>query len=151
MQHYSSLEEVELQNAHLTIGVFDGVHRGHQQIVRRLVYDAHAQSAPAVVLTFDPHPASVLSGQDIKYLTTPQERAEILGGLGIDFVVTQRFTHDFSTVSAQEFMSRLKKHLGLKRLLIGYDFALGRGRPGNAPRLTELPPQIDSPYAVLPA
>ena len=151
MQHYSSLEEVELQNAHLTIGVFDGVHRGHQQIVRRLVYDAHAQSAPAVVLTFDPHPASVLSGQDIKYLTTPQERAEILGGLGIDFVVTQRFTHDFSTVSAQEFMSRLKKHLGLKRLLIGYDFALGRGREGNAARLTELGREMDYSVEVIPA
>ena len=138
MQHYHSLEQVSLQNAWLTIGVFDGVHRGHRELIHKLTKDAHDQNAPSVVLTFDPHPASVLTGHDIKCLTTPDERADILETLGVDIVITQRFTADLSTATALEYMSRLKQTLDLKRLLIGYDFALGKGREGNAARLTEI-------------
>jgi riboflavin kinase/FMN adenylyltransferase len=151
MQHIHSLEELTLKNSHLTIGVYDGVHRGHQQIIRKLVHDAHAQNEPAVVLTFDPHPASVLSGREIKCLTTPDERAELLGNLGVDFVLTQRFTRDLSTATAQEYMSTLKQTLGLKRLLIGYDFALGKGREGNATRLAEIGREMDYSVEVIPA
>jgi len=138
MQHYRSLEEVNLQKSWLTIGVFDGVHRGHQEIIKKLTTGAHANDAPAVVLTFNPHPASVLSGQDIKCLTLPDERADLLGKLGVDVVITEPFTRELSTVSAHDFMSRLTGRLGLQHLLIGYDFALGKGREGNAARLTEI-------------
>ncbi|MCE9646623.1 MAG: bifunctional riboflavin kinase/FAD synthetase [Chloroflexi bacterium] len=138
MQHYYFLEEVSATNAWLTIGVFDGVHRGHREIIRKLTASAHAQQAPAIVLTFDPHPASVLTGREIRCLTTPQERAKMLGELGVDMVITQRFTRDLSTATAHEYMSRLKKFLGLSHLLIGYDFALGKGREGNAARLAEI-------------
>jgi riboflavin kinase / FMN adenylyltransferase len=151
MQHVHSPEELTLKNSYLTIGVFDGVHRGHQQIVRKLAADAHAQKAPAVVLTFDPHPASVLSGHALKCLTTSEERADLLGELNVDFVITQRFTQDLSTVSAHEYMSHLKQTLGLKRLLIGYDFALGKGREGNASRLTKLGREMDYTVEVIPA
>jgi riboflavin kinase/FMN adenylyltransferase len=138
MRHYRSLEEVNLENSWLTVGVFDGVHRGHQQIIKRLTAGAHAHDAPAVVLTFDPHPASVLGGHDIKCLTLPDERADLLKQLGVDVVITQRFTRELSTVTAYDFMSLLTRQLGLKHLLIGYDFALGKGREGNAARLTEI-------------
>jgi len=138
MQHYHSLEEVNLQDSWLTIGVFDGIHRGHQEIIKKLTTGAHADDAPAVVLTFDPHPASVLSGHEIKCVTLPDERADLLGKLGVDVVITERFTRELSTVTAYDFMSRLTPHLGLRHLLIGYDFALGKGREGNAPRLTEI-------------
>ena len=138
MQHYHSLEEVNLQNSWLTIGVFDGVHRGHQEIIKKLTTGAHANDAPAVVLTFTPHPASVLGGQEIKCLTLPDERADLLGKLGVDVVITEPFTRELSTVSAHDFMSRLTRRLGLQHLLIGYDFALGKGREGNAARLTEI-------------
>lgn len=138
MQHYYSLEEVPVKNAWLTVGVFDGVHRGHREIIRKLTTEAHANNAPAVLLTFDPHPANVLTGRDIKCLTTPAERADLLGNLGVDIVITQRFTPDLSTVPAYEYMSHLKDTLGLRHLLIGYDFALGRGRAGNAVRLAEI-------------
>jgi len=138
MQHYRSLEEVSTQNAWLTIGVFDGIHRGHREIIQKLTAGAHANHAPAALLTFEPHPASVLSGQEIKCLTTPKERADLLAALGMDIVITQRFTRDLSTVSAFEYMSQLKQTLGLGHLLIGYDFALGKGREGNAKRLAEI-------------
>src|SRR5512145_1304210 len=111
MQHYRSLEEVNLQNSWLTVGVFDGVHRGHQQIIKQLTTGAHANGAPAVVLTFDPHPASVLSGHEIKCLTTPDERADLLSRLGVDVVITQRFTRELSTVSAMDYMSTLTARL----------------------------------------
>jgi riboflavin kinase/FMN adenylyltransferase len=138
MRHYHSLEEVSVKNAWLTIGVFDGVHRGHREIIRKLVTDAHTNHAPAVLLTFDPHPASVLTGQEIKCLTTPEERADLLGSLGVDIVITQHFTRDLAAATAFDYMSRLKQTLDLKHLLIGYDFALGKGREGNANRLTEI-------------
>jgi riboflavin kinase/FMN adenylyltransferase len=138
MQHYRSFEEVNLRNSWLTVGVFDGVHRGHQQIIEKLTTGARANEAPAVVLTFDPHPASVLGGHEIKCLTLPEERADLLGQLGVDVVITQHFTREFSTVTAYDFMSRLTRQLGVQHLLIGYDFALGKGREGNATRLTEI-------------
>lgn len=151
MQHYRSLEEVTLTNSYLTVGVFDGVHRGHREIIYKLVKDAHANNANAVVLTFEPHPASVLTGKEIHCLTTPDERADLFGSLGVDTVITQRFTPDLSTVPAHEYMSRLKTHLGLNHLLIGYDFALGKGREGNAPRLKEIGSELGYTVEVAPA
>src|SRR4026208_2237988 len=151
MGHYRSLEEVSLQNSWLTIGVFDGVHRGHQQIIKKITAGAHANEAPAVVLTFDPHPASVLGGREIKCLTLPEERADLLGQLGVDVVVTERFTRALSMVTAYDFMSRLTRQLGLKHLLIGYDFALGKGREGNAARLTEIGSELGYSVEVVPA
>lgn len=146
MRHFHSLDEVSLQRTRLTIGVYDGVHRGHQEIVRRLVTDS-----PSAVLTFHPHPASVLSGRELKCLTTPDERAELMAALGVDVVITEPFTRDLAAVSAYEFMARLKHHLGLERLLIGYDFALGRGREGNAARLTEIGQELGFTVEVAPA
>lgn len=151
MQHYRSLEEVNLQNSWLTVGVFDGVHRGHQQIIQKITAGAHANDAPAVVLTFDPHPTSVLSGREIKYLTLPDERAELLAQLGMDVVVTEKFTRELSQVTAYDFMSWLKRQLGLKHLLIGYDFALGKGREGNAARLAEIGLGLGYSVDVIPA
>ena len=139
MIHYRSLEEVSLLNSWLTIGVFDGVHRGHQEILSNLAADAHRNGAPAVVLTFWPHPAVVLGKRyDLKTLTTPEERAELLGAQGVDVVITQPFTPDFARLSAEEFMRRTSLSLGLRSLWIGYDFALGHNREGNLERLIEL-------------
>lgn len=151
MNHYHSLEKINVQNSYLTIGMFDGVHRGHRQIIQKLVDDAHANHAPAVLLTFDPHPASVLTNKTIRLLTTPDERAQILSSLGVDTVITQRFTSDLSQVTAIQYMTRLKESLGLAHLLIGYDFALGKGREGNAPRLTEIGKDLNYSVEIIPA
>jgi riboflavin kinase/FMN adenylyltransferase len=139
MQHYRSLDDIALQNSWLTIGVFDGVHRGHQEILSNLTAGAHQNGAPAVVLTFWPHPAMVLGKRhDLKCLTTPEERANLLGDLGVDAVITQPFTPDFANLSAFDFMRRVSRRLGLRSLWIGYDFALGRNREGDLERLTEI-------------
>ena len=139
MQHFWSLEEVDLQNAWLTIGSFDGVHRGHQAILQQLTAGAHANGAPAVVLTFHPHPAVVLRNrQGPYYLTSPEERAALLGESGADVVITHPFNRQVANLTAGEFVTRLHRYLGLKHLCVGRDFALGHGREGNIPVLEKL-------------
>lgn len=152
MLHYHSLDELTLNNSCLAIGIFDGVHRGHQEILRPLVSEAHASGLTPVILTFDPHPAMVLGGKtDFKCLTTPDERAALLGLFGIEVVITQTFDREFANQTAGDFMRRLSKTLGLRKLMIGYDTALGRGREGNAARLTEIGTQLGYTVQVIPA
>lgn len=143
MTHYQSLEAVSLTGSWLTIGVFDGVHRGHQEIIRQLTAGAHQSGAPAVLLTFSPHPAKVLAGREIPCLTTPEERAEILFALGVDDVITMLFTRELADRTAEDFMAELKTRLGLRKLLIGYDFALGKGRAGDFQRLSQIGRELD--------
>lgn len=139
MQHFRSLDDLSLLDSWLTIGVFDGVHRGHQEILAQLTAGAHQKDAPAVVLTFWPHPAVVLGKRyDLKCLTMPEERADLLGKAGVDIVITQTFTPEFAKLSAWDFMRRVANHLGLRSLWIGYDFALGHNREGNLERLSEI-------------
>jgi riboflavin kinase/FMN adenylyltransferase len=139
MLHHSSLKGLHLQGAWLTIGSFDGVHRGHQAIVRKLVAGAHAVGAPAVVLTFFPHPSIILRGRSGPfYLTSPEERAALLGQIGVDHVITLKFDKALASQTARTFVQSLYDHLGLRHLCIGHDFALGRGREGDLPFLQDL-------------
>src|SRR3990172_3164460 len=143
MRHFWSLEEVQLQNSWLTIGSFDGVHRGHQEIVNRLIAGGHPVGSPAVVLTFFPHPAFVLGKREKPfYLTSPEERAKLLGELGADVVITHPFDRQVASTSAYDFMAKLKEHLNLKHLIVGDDFALGRNREGNISALRRLGAEV---------
>ncbi len=142
MQHYRSIDELTLENSWLTVGVFDGVHRGHQQVLNKLTAGAHANGVPAVVLTFDPHPAKVFGRGEIRLLTLPGERARLLGELGVDVVITQPFNMSVANITAFDFMKRLKDHLGVSHLVLGYDSTLGKDREGNATRLTEIGSQL---------
>ncbi|HEY58508.1 MAG TPA: bifunctional riboflavin kinase/FAD synthetase [Anaerolineae bacterium] len=152
MQHYRSLEGVHLQGAWLTIGAFDGVHLGHRAIIEPFVAEAHAAGAPAVVLTFFPHPSVVLQRQQRPfYLSTPEEKAELLGALGVDVVITHRFNRRVAALSARAFMERLKAHLGLRMLWVGYDFALGRNREGDIPTLKRLGEELGYQVHVMEA
>ena len=150
MRHFWSLEDVNLQDTWLTIGTFDGVHRGHQEIVRKLAAGAHANGAQAVVLTFYPHPAIVLGKrQDPFYLTNPEERAALLGEFGADIVISFPFTPQIATTSAHEFVSLLKAHIGMVHLIVGPDFALGRDRGGNVSTLKKFGQEFDYTLATL--
>lgn len=135
----NSLNDLSLQNSWLAIGVFDGVHLGHQHMLNLLTAGAHAEKLPAVVLTFDPHPAVVLGKQTgFKWLSPPLERSSLLKAQGVDHIILQHFDRDFASISARDFMQSLSRQLGLRRLLVGHDFALGRDRQGDVPYLTRL-------------
>jgi riboflavin kinase/FMN adenylyltransferase len=132
MQHYNTLESVSLEHSWLTIGVFDGVHIGHQHILSELKKGARSVQSPAVVLTFQPHPAKVLGRQNnLQLLNTPEERASRLAEFGADIVITQNFTRTLAETSAQDYLSLLQKHLRFTHLSVGHDFALGHNREGN--------------------
>lgn len=149
VSHYTSIDGLAIKNAWLTIGIFDGLHRGHQELLRQLVSGAHAAGSPAVVLTFYPHPAVVLGGKtDFKWLTTPVERLALLDSSGVDVVITQPFDRALADQTAEEFMRRLARTLGLRTLVVGYDTALGRGRQGTASRLAEIGGELN--YTVRP-
>ena len=151
MIHAHSIDELALERSRLTVGVFDGVHRGHQQIVRRLTEGAHAGGVPAVVCSFWPHPASVLGSHEVKCLTMPEERARLLQEMGVDVVIAQTFDRALANTSAADFVARLKRHLGFERLLIGYDFALGKDRQGDAARLAAMGVELGYELEVIPA
>ena len=151
MQHYRSLEEASLPDSWLTVGVFDGVHRGHRQIMDRLVSGAHADGMPAVVLTFDPHPAKIFGRVDIKLLSLPGERAKLLGDLGVDVVITHPFSRAFADTTASDFMKMVRERLGVRRLVLGYDSTLGRNREGDVARLTAIGSELGYAVETVPA
>ena len=139
MRHLYSIQEANLHNSWLTIGNFDGVHLGHQALIRKLIADAVLNHAVSVVLTFHPHPAEVLGRRTGSfYLTTPTERAEFLGSLGVEYVITQPFSVSLAETSASDFVQLLHQHLGFGKLFVGHDFALGRGREGDETMLCSM-------------
>jgi riboflavin kinase/FMN adenylyltransferase len=152
MQHFRTLEDVHLRDTWLTIGTFDGVHRGHQEILDNVVTGARQAGAQSVALTFFPPPAVVLRKRsEPYYLTSPEERATLMGELGIDLVVTYPFTLETSTISARSFTEMLHRHLGMRHLCVGADFALGRGREGNVPYLRRLGEELEFTVEAYPA
>jgi riboflavin kinase/FMN adenylyltransferase len=152
MQTYLGFPDPPLtQSAYLTIGNFDGVHRGHQALVSQMVQAAHDTDCLAGLLTFDPHPLSVLRPDvPLAYLTSADERAEVLAALGLDFVLVMPFSRQVAALSAAEFMSTLAGNIPLRALWIGPDFALGRGREGNAARLSEIGASLGYSVQIVP-
>jgi riboflavin kinase/FMN adenylyltransferase len=151
MRHYRSLSQLQLKDTWLTIGSFDGVHLGHQALARHIISQAQASSAPSVVLTFHPHPASVVRNRKGRYyLTTPEERANLLGDLGVDYVVTQLFDKHVARTPAFDFLDFLYKHLQMRGLCVGDDFALGRDREGDIPALKAYGSKIGYRVDILP-
>ncbi len=139
MQHHRDLSEVSITGSLLTIGSFDGVHIGHQQIIEPMIARAHQKGLPAVVVTFHPHPQLVIH-DEIRpyYLTLPEKRAQLLGELGVDHVLTYPFSNSTSDLSPEEFVSSLHESFRFQELWVGYDFALGKDRKGTPTYLREL-------------
>ncbi|MBM3319337.1 MAG: riboflavin biosynthesis protein RibF [Candidatus Eisenbacteria bacterium] len=122
------------------IGVFDGVHAGHREIFERTMRAASSLSATSAVFTFDPHPRAVLpDARSPRILTTLDEKLHILERLGIELTVVIPFDRAFASMSAEEFVdSWLVSRLDLRRVVIGYDFRLGRDRAANGAALGAL-------------
>jgi riboflavin kinase / FMN adenylyltransferase len=117
----------------LTIGVFDGLHRGHRVVVDALLESARTCAGVAWVATFDPHPDTVVRGvQDRTWITPPEERAAILHAWGVDRVEVERFDRSLMALSPEAFLERvLGAGAPLRVLVMGPDFRMGRGRMGN--------------------
>ncbi|HSP11028.1 MAG TPA: FAD synthetase family protein, partial [Salegentibacter sp.] len=128
----------------VTIGTFDGVHIGHRKIIERLVNAAKAGNLESVILTFFPHPRMVLQqDSDIKLINTIEERKEILSKTGIDHLVVHPFTHQFSRLTALEFVRDiLVNKLKARRVIIGYDHRFGRNRTADINDLKEFGEQF---------
>ena len=126
----------QARDSAVTIGVFDGVHRGHRSLVGRLVESARASGQAAGVVTFKNHPVTALRpGARVSYLTDMTERARLLRELGVDFVAALRFDAELARLPARDFLRTLYDSLRMRRLVVGPDFAMGRGRDGNADTL----------------
>lgn len=137
--HIHSLEEAHLDRQSIvTIGVFDGVHRGHQYLLKELVTEAQNTGRASIVLTFFPHPDVVLKGVEGRYyLTTPEKRAELILDMGVDIVITHPFNEDIRHIRAADFVNRLRDYLNLSAIWATSDFAMGYKREGNIAFLTD--------------
>lgn len=144
MRYASNLSQIQLDRPSiLAIGVFDGVHRGHQFLISQLVETAQRYGCYAGLLSFHPHPDTILQHTPKRYyLTIESERSALLESLGLDFVVMHPFNETVMRMPAQDFVNQLVTHLQIKTLWVGRDFALGYQREGNVAYLTEYGQQI---------
>lgn len=134
------------KNTVVTVGTFDGVHEGHRALMETVVEKAKKRKARSVVITFDPHPRSIIQskGKSIRLLTSLQERAEILEVMGIDVLCVIPFTRDFSLLSSEEFVKDIiNKNIGIGEFVIGYDHHFGKDRSGTIETLENLGPELD--------
>ena len=127
------------KNTYVTIGTFDGVHIGHQQIIKRLVASAKKVNKKSVLLTFFPHPRMVLQKDaTIELINTIDERAKFLEETGLDCLIIHPFSKEFSRLTALDFVRDiLVNQLKTSKLIIGYDHHFGKNREGNITQLTE--------------
>ncbi len=127
----------------VAVGVFDGVHVGHQSILERVLQRAEAIDGVSTVVTFDPHPKEVVSGEIVPLLTTVRERTRLLGEAGIDRTVVVSFDAAFSKLSPEAFVREvLVRRIGVTELVIGYDHGFGSGRRGDVALLRTLAPEL---------
>lgn len=122
-----------IHDSAVTIGNFDGVHRGHLEIFSRLIACAVQRGLQSVVVTFEPHPLKVLSADTMPQLiTTFAQKITLIGAAGVDYLVVIPFTTEFARMTAEDFVRKmLCDSLGMHHIIIGHDYAFGKGRQGN--------------------
>lgn len=140
MRIVDRLSRVEVhQESLLTVGAFDGVHLGHQYLIRNLVRRARQTESLAALLTFYPHPRTILSpGRPFQYLTSPGEKAALFERLGLDLSAIVPFTLELADMPAREFIAEVQERFRMRELWVGRDFALGRNREGTVETLRQL-------------
>lgn len=151
----SGIDELarELPHAVVTVGSFDGVHRGHQALIGEAIRQARAAQGTAVVFTFNPHPQAVLRPETAPpLLLTYEERREALLAQGPDLVIEQPFSREFSSFPAERFFGEvLLRKLSARSIVVGYDFGFGRDRAGSLEQLRKLCAESGVNLTVLPA
>lgn len=155
MRVYHSIDDFEgAKNPVVTTGTFDGVHIGHQTILKRLQEIAQKHNGETVLLTFHPHPRMVLFPDDhgLELLTTQEEKIRLLEKAGIDHLIIHPFTKEFSRTTSIDFIKEiLVTQIGTKRLVIGYDHHFGRNREGSFEALKESGPLYGFDVEEIPA
>lgn len=149
--HFSEFKK--LNNAVVTIGTFDGVHYGHQKIIKRLCELARSTGGESVILTFFPHPRLIIDpeNQDLKMINTITEKAKILADLGVDHLIITPFTRDFSNLGPDEYIRNiLVDTIGVKHLIVGYDHRFGKDRKGGMKELLEFSTHFDFEIEEIP-
>lgn len=151
MQHFHSLTDCKLESSWVSIGSFDGVHLGHQALIKKLVLGAQENHSSATIITFYPHPAVILRKQETPfYLTSPDERALLLAKFDVEYVITLPFDNNMASLSATEFIQTLSKQINQKKILVGSDFALGKNRLGNVNFLREIGNKLGFQVEIIP-
>ncbi len=134
MRIITSLDEIEAPflNAVVTVGNFDGVHLGHQALMQKVKERTKDINGTSVVFTFEPHPVKVLRGKHLPLITPFPRKMELIAQQGIEIAICPPFTKEFAQIEAREFICEiLMKKIGMKEMVVGYDFAFGKKREGN--------------------
>lgn len=134
MYTFRNIDEIKFdKNTVLTLGTFDGIHSGHQEIIKRVIDCSEKENLRNIVVTFHPHPRKVINPElNLKLLTTKDEQIKIFEQLGVKNLFIINFTKEFSQLSPDEFIKNfLVDKIGLKKIVIGYDHHFGKGRGGD--------------------
>ena len=155
MEVYDSIEKFSgVKNPAVTIGTFDGVHLGHQKIIQQLRESADSVKGESVILTFYPHPRMVLfpEDDDLKLLSTEEEKKELLEKFGVAHLIVHPFTKKFSRITYTEYVRDiLVNKIKVKKLIIGYNHHFGRNREGSFQQLKKLAPVYGFELEKIPA
>jgi riboflavin kinase/FMN adenylyltransferase len=129
----SALEELQIDASTVTVGTFDGVHKGHRVLLDRLIVVAAENKTPSVILTFDPHPQMVLGTRGrMEILNTTEEKLALLAKVNPDIVVILEFNQQLASLEAEDFIERiLMEDLKIKHFVVGYDHNFGKSRRGD--------------------
>jgi len=116
----------------LTIGNFDGVHIGHQALIKKVIQEAQKRNLASVVVTFDPHPLTIIKGKTPPFITLTEQKLELISQLGVDYIFCLPFNKDLAQLSPEEFVKRfLVKGMGVQKVIVGYDYSFGKNKQGN--------------------
>jgi riboflavin kinase/FMN adenylyltransferase len=153
MELVENIDQVDrpFQNAVITIGNFDGVHKGHQALFNKVKEKAKQINGTALAMTFDPHPLKALGISTPPLITRRDQKIELIRSCGLDVLLCLPFDKEFSKLSAHDFVEKLLVNkLGMKTIIIGADYSFGRNRHGNISLLKELGQRFDYETIVLP-
>ncbi|MBU1753976.1 bifunctional riboflavin kinase/FAD synthetase [bacterium] len=144
-------EALKCQSSVVTIGIFDGVHLGHQRIINEIIESASQDGSESVVMTFDPHPEELILSKSPPFLLPLSERIRLIESTGVSLMIISDFTRQIADISAEEFVRNiLVDRLRIRKICVGYDYSFGKDRAGGIDLLRELGQVCDFETDIIP-